>query len=151
MSELPLADDLDCLNSYTVKKVSNFPHPSRDANNQTLPGRDIPAEEGKSKTFFTVYWRMSLILSLPLADEFDCLNSHWLMRNCLFADDCSASYSRVVSWLSRYTPGSGFGLSLSSPSSPMSTPSSHITGIPDFLHKITMLFSSCFKMKEVGG
>jgi hypothetical protein len=48
---------------------------------------DIPAEEGKSITFFTVYWRMSLILltpigwwvwlsELPLADEFDCLNSH---------------------------------------------------------------------------
>jgi hypothetical protein len=46
---------------YTVKKGYNFPDPSRDATNQTLPGQGefgiqyvIPAGTEKSLTFFTV-------------------------------------------------------------------------------------------------
>ncbi len=49
--------------SYTVKKISRFPVPSRDVTNQTLPGRedltyreslvnDIPAGDGKIANIF---------------------------------------------------------------------------------------------------
>ncbi len=56
--------------AHTVKKVENFPVPSRDVTNQTLPGRDklfnyfrpviilfVTSRRGteKSLTFFTVY------------------------------------------------------------------------------------------------
>ncbi len=42
------------------KKVTDFPVPSRDVTNQTIPGReslvsDIPAGTSKSLNFFTVY------------------------------------------------------------------------------------------------
>jgi hypothetical protein len=42
---------------YTVKKVNDFPVPSRDVTNQTLPGReslvsDIPAVGGKIANLF---------------------------------------------------------------------------------------------------
>ncbi len=39
---------------YTVKKISDFPIPSRVVTNQTLPGRE---KLRKSPTFFSsVYW-----------------------------------------------------------------------------------------------
>ncbi len=57
-------DDSFCFitDDYTVKKVTDFPVPSRDVTKLSLARNnliglvsDIPAGEGKSLTFFTVY------------------------------------------------------------------------------------------------
>ncbi len=99
--------------------------------------------------------------ALLLAEELDSLNYHWrmslivwtpigwwetvyvLMNEVLVIPSCL--------WLSRYSLVSGFGLSLSSPSSPMSTPSSHITGIPDFLRNNNAFFLLLQDERSIGG